>query len=74
MFPWITVHVMNAYIDNVRISEDDNNTQKENLRPPLPLPYPKIYHLIVPGIISYANTSNFIIVFLVQLMRRNLKF
>ena len=62
MFPWSTVHVMNAYVDNVCIHEDDNNRTKENTSPPLPLPYPKIYPLIVPGIISYANTSHFIIV------------
>ena len=63
MFPWITVHVMNAYVDNVWICEDDNNSPKENVPPPLPLPYPKIYPIIVPGLISYANTSNFIIVY-----------
>ena len=62
MFPWSTVHVMNAYADNVCINEDDNNSPKENVPPPLPLSYPKIYHIIVPEIISYANTSHFIIV------------
>ena len=36
---------------------------KENLSPPLPLPYPKIYPIIVPGIIRCANTSHFIIIF-----------
>ena len=59
MFTWSTVHVMNVYVDNVCILEDDNN----NLPPPLPLPYPKIYPIIVPGIISYANTYYFVIVF-----------
>ena len=62
MFPWSTMHAMNAYVDNLCIREDDNNIQKENLPPPLPLPYPKIYHIIVPGLISYANTFHFIIV------------
>ena len=63
MFPWSNVYVMNAYVDNVCIREDDNNSPKENLPPPLPLNYSKIYPIIVPGIISYASTSNFIIVF-----------
>ena len=54
---------MNACVDNVFISEDDNNSPKENVPPPLPLPYPKIYPIIFPGIISYSNTSDFIIVF-----------
>ena len=63
MFPWSTVHVMSAYVDNVCICEDDNNSPKENLPPLLPLPYPKIYPIVVTGIISYANTSHFIILF-----------
>ena len=63
MFPWSTVQVMNAYIDNVYILEDDKNIPKENVPPTLPLPYPKIYPIIFPGLISYANTSHFIIVF-----------
>ena len=63
MFPWITVHVMNAYVDNICIREDDNNIPTENIPPTLPLHTPKIYPIIVPGIINYANTSHFIIVF-----------
>ena len=63
MFPCITVHVMNSYVDNLCIREDDTNSPKENLPPPLPLFYPQIYPIIVPGIISYANTSHFIIIF-----------
>ena len=63
MFPWSTVHVMNSYEDNVCIREDDNNIPKENLPPPLHLPYPNIYPITVPGIIIYANTYHFIIVF-----------
>ena len=63
IFPWNTVHVMNAYVDNVFIREDENRIPKENVPPPLPLPYPKIYPIIVPGIISYSNTSHFINVF-----------
>ena len=62
MFNWSTVHVMNVYVDNVCIREDDNNIPRENVPPPLPLSYPKIYPIIVPEIISYANTSHFIIV------------
>ena len=62
MFPWSTVHVMNAYLDNVCIREDDNNSPNENVPPPLPLPYPKIYPMTVPEIVIYANTSHFIIV------------
>ena len=63
IFPWSTLHVMNAYVDNICIFEDDNNIPKENLSPPLIIPYPKIYLIVVPGLISYANTSHFIIVF-----------
>ena len=63
MFPWSTMHVMNAYVDNLCIREYDNNIPKENLPPPLPLPYPKIYPIIVPWLIIYANTSHFITVF-----------
>ena len=63
VFLWSTVHVKNAYVDNVCISEDYNNSPRENVPPPLPFSYPKIYPIIVPGIISYSNTSHFIIVF-----------
>ena len=38
-------------------------SQKENVPPLLPVPYPKIYPIVVPKIINYANTSHFIIVF-----------
>ena len=54
---------MNAYVENVCISEDENNILKENVPPPLPFPYPKIYPIIVTGLISYANTYHFIVVF-----------
>ena len=57
------MHITNEYVDNVCIFKDDNNSSKENVPPPLPLPYPKIYPITVPGIIRYANTSHFIIVF-----------
>ena len=63
MFPWSTVHVMNSYVDNVCIHENDKNIPQKNVPTPLPLPYNKIYPRIVPGIISYANTSHVIIVF-----------
>ena len=63
MFPWNTVHVMNAYVDNVCICEDDKNSPKENVPQPITLTYPKIYPIMVPGIIRYANTSHFILVF-----------
>ena len=63
MFPWVAVHVMNAYVDNVCILEDDNNIPKENIPPPIHLPYLKIYPILVPEIISNSNTSHFIIVF-----------
>ena len=62
MFPWSTIHRMNTYVDNVFICEDENNNPKQNVPPPLPLPYHKIYHIIVPGLISYANTFHIIIV------------
>ena len=54
---------MNAYVDNVCIHEDNNNIPKENVPPPLTIPYPKTDPIIAPGVISYANTSHFIIVF-----------
>ena len=54
---------MNTYVDNLYNIEDDNNSPKENVLPPLPLSYPKVYPIIFPGIISYANTSHFVIVF-----------
>ena len=41
MFPWSTVHVMNAYVDNLYIREDDINIPKENLQPTLPVTYSK---------------------------------
>ena len=63
MLPWSTVHVMNVYVDIVLTHEYDNNIQKENVPPPLPFPYPKIYPIIVPGITSYANTSHINILF-----------
>ena len=63
MFTLSTVRVMNEYVDNLCIREYDNNTPKENVSPPLPLPYPKIHPITIPGIIIYANTSHFIIVF-----------
>ena len=34
MFPQSTVHVMNAYVDDVFIPEDDTNIPKENIPPP----------------------------------------
>ena len=45
MFTCITVHIMNEYVDNVCIREDEKNSPKENVPPPLPLSYPKIYTL-----------------------------
>ena len=63
MFPCIYVHVMNSNIDDICICEDDNNTPKENVPPPLPLLCPKIYPITVPGIFIYANNSHFIILF-----------
>ena len=63
MFTLSAVHVINEYVDKVCIHEDEKNTPKENPPPKIPLPYPKIYPIIVPGIISYANISHFIIVF-----------
>ena len=63
IFHWSNMHVMNAYVDNVCFCEDDNTRPKETVSSPLPLLYPKIYPIIVPGLIIYANTSHFIIVF-----------
>ena len=54
---------MNAYVENASIREDDTNSSKENVPPPLPVPYPKIYHIVVPKIITYSNTSNLNIIF-----------
>ena len=41
MFPCITMHVVNAYVDHLCNRGDDTNRPKENLPPPLPIPYPK---------------------------------
>ena len=41
MFLWITMHVMNGYVDNVSIREDVTNSPKENVPPPLPVIYHK---------------------------------
>ena len=56
MFSFSTVHVINEYVDNASIREDDTNTLKENVPSPIPVPYPKIYPILVPKIISYSNT------------------
>ena len=63
IFTWSTVYNINEDIYNSFIHEDDTNSQKENVPPPLPLPHPKIDPIIVPGIIRYANNSHFIILF-----------
>ena len=63
MFHCSNVHVINAYVDNVCICEDEVNIPKENVPPPLPVPYSNIYPILVPNIVSYTNTSHFIIVF-----------
>ena len=57
------MHVLNVYVDNVCILEDETNSPKENVPPPLPVTYPRIYPIVVPEIISYTNTSHLIIVF-----------
>ena len=57
------MRVINVYVDHVWAPEDDTNIPKENVPPPLPDSYPKIYPISVPKIISYASTSHFIIVF-----------
>ena len=62
MFTWSNVHIMNAYVVNVCIREDDKKSPKM-LPPPLPITYPKMYSIIFPNIISYANTSHLIIAF-----------
>ena len=63
MFTWSNMHVMNEYVDNVCILEDEKKSPKENVPPQLPLLNPKIYPIIFPGLIRYANTSHFSIVF-----------
>ena len=55
---------INEDIYNSFIHEDDTNSQKENVPPPLPLPHPKIYPVIAPGLISYSKTSHLIILFI----------
>ena len=54
---------MNAFVYNVCIHDADTNSPKENLQPPLPIPYLKIYPLVVSKIIRSAKTSYLIIVF-----------
>ena len=62
VFPWSNVNI-NAYGDNVCISKDNTNSLEENVPPPLPVTYQKIYPILVPKINIYDNTSHFIIVF-----------
>ena len=57
------VNVMNSYVDNVCISEDESDNPKENAPPTLPFPYSSIYPVIFCGLISYVNTYHFIILF-----------
>ena len=61
MVSWSNMHGMNAYVDNVCILKYDTNRPKENVPPPLPVPYPNIYTIVVPKIISYANTYHLIL-------------
>ena len=63
MFPWSTVNVMNAYVDNVLIYEYEKNSPKENVPPSISIPDPKIYPIVVPKIISYTSISHFIVLF-----------
>ena len=63
MFTCITMNVMNEFLDNICIHEADINIPKENIPPPLPVTFPKIYPIVVPKSIRYANNSYFIIVF-----------
>ena len=63
MFPWSNIHCMDEYVVHLCIHEDEKNNKKRNVPTPLPLPYPKIYLIIFPGVISYANTSHYVIVF-----------
>ena len=57
------MHVMNAYVYNLCIHTDDTKRPIENAPPPITLPYPKIYPIVVTKIISHANTYHLIIVF-----------
>ena len=63
MFPLSNGHFVNSYVDDVCIREDYTNRPKENLPPPLPVPYLKIYPKVATKIIIYTNTYHFIIVF-----------
>ena len=38
MSTWININVINAYVENIFIYEDDNNTPKENVQPPITIP------------------------------------
>ena len=68
MFTWSTVHVMNGYIDNVCIGEDDDNSPKENVPPPFPLTYPKIYPIIFLVLSDMPAPPILLLYFLVQFM------
>ena len=74
MFPWVTVHVMNVYVDNVCISEDDKNIPKENVPPSLPLPYLKYILEWFLGLSSMPTPPILLLYLLMQFMRRNLIF
>ena len=70
MFPFITVNVMNSYVDHVCISEDNISSPKVNGPSPLYIPCPNIYPIVVPKLIIYVKISHFVIVFCMYFMRR----
>ena len=51
MFTWSTLHVMNSYVDNICSIEDETNIPKENVPPPILVPYPNIYPIVVSKLI-----------------------
>ena len=60
---WSIINSMNQFIYNLCVSEYCTNILKENVPPLLYVPYPNIYHIVVPKLIIYANISHFVILF-----------
>ena len=63
MFPCCNANVVNTFVYNVFIHEDDTNTPKVDRPPPLHVTHLKIYPIVVLNLIINVNTSHFIVVF-----------
>ena len=58
MLSWSNLNVMNKFVENVYINEAETNRPKENVPPPLPVPYPEIYHILVDNVYIHEDDTN----------------